>query len=89
VRLIVGLDGRLDDELLAELEQTSGARLSLVGVVKPGALYVLSLGMDAPSTDPTEASGVQSECAAAAERLRHDPRVRSVDVDARRQPQRP
>lgn len=77
LRLIVGLEGAPDRALLADLGRASGARLEIVSVISPDRLYVLSLTAD----------GAASECGAAADRLRRDARVRSVDVDTRRRPQ--
>jgi hypothetical protein len=91
LRLIVRVDRALDDALLAELERSSGARLDLMSVVEPRNLYVLTLSEHGLSLneDGSSRSVEQSDCAAAAARLRSDPRVRSVDVDARRQHHRP
>ncbi|HEX5421398.1 MAG TPA: hypothetical protein VFY39_15505 [Gammaproteobacteria bacterium] len=74
VRLIVGLSQVPDKRLIADLARVSAARLELRDTISPGRLYALSL----------TAEGASSECAAAIERLRQDPRVRSAEVDARR-----
>ena len=73
LRVIVALDAAPDAALLADLSRVSGARLELVRTMTSN-LHLVSL----------EAQGDDSECKAAMERLRGDPRVRSVDVDARR-----
>ena len=73
LQLIVALDAAPDDKLLADLSRVSGARLELIRTMTSN-LYLLAL----------EAQGADSECRAAMERLRGDPRVRSVDVDERR-----
>jgi hypothetical protein len=73
LQLIVALDVAPDDELLADLSRVSGARLELIRTMTSN-LHLLAL----------EAQGADSECRAAMERLRGDPRVRSVDVDERR-----
>ena len=73
LQVIVALDAAPDDKLLADLSRASGARLALVRTMTSN-LHLLTL----------EAQGADSECRAAMERLRGDPRVRSVDVDARR-----
>ncbi len=71
--MIVALDMAPDAALIADLSRVSGARLELIRTMTSN-LYLLAL----------EAQGDDSECKAAMERLRGDPRVRSVDVDARR-----
>ena len=73
LRVIVALDAAPDAALLADLSRFSGARLELIRTMTSN-LHLLAL----------EAQGGDSECKAAMERLRGDPRVRSVDVDARR-----
>lgn len=73
LQVIVALDAAPDAALLADLSRVSGARLELIRAMTSN-LYLLAL----------EAQGDDSECRAAMERLRGDPRVRSVDVDARR-----
>ena len=78
VRVIVALNDSPTDALLADLSRVSGARLELVRTMTSN-LHLLTL----------EAQGADSECAAAMERLRADPRVRSVDVDERRKIQQP
>lgn len=77
LRLIVGFRQAPDEALLGDLGRASGARLEIVSVISPDRLYVLTLGAD----------GAAAACAAAADRLRRDPRVGSVDVDRRRAPQ--
>ena len=78
LQVIAALDAAPDDTLLADLSRVSGARLALVRTMTSN-LHLLTL----------EAQGADSECRAAMERLRRDPRVRSVDVDARRKIQQP
>jgi len=78
MRVIVALNDAPDDKLLAELSRVSGARLELIRTMTSN-LHLLTL----------EAQGADSECTAAMERLRGDPRVRSVDVDERRKIQQP
>jgi hypothetical protein len=78
LNVIVALNDAPDDKLLADLSRVSGARLELIRTM-PSNLHLLSL----------EAQGADSECRAAMERLRGDPRVRSADVDARRKIQQP
>lgn len=73
LQVIVALDAAPDAALLADLSRVSGARLELVRTMTSN-LHLLAL----------EAQGDDSECKAAMERLRGDPRVRSVDVDSRR-----
>jgi hypothetical protein len=73
LHVIVGLDAAPDAALLTDLSRVSGARLELIRPMTSN-LNLLSL----------EARGDDSECKAAMERLRGDPRVRSIDVDARR-----
>ena len=73
LRVIVALDATPDAALLADLSRVSGARLELIRTMTSN-LHLLAL----------EAQGDDSECKAAMERLRGDPRVRSVDVDSRR-----
>jgi hypothetical protein len=73
LRVIVALDEAPDAALLADLSRVSGARLELIRTMTSN-LHLLAL----------EAQGDDSECRAAMERLRSDPRVRSVDVDQRR-----
>ena len=73
LQVIVALDTAPDDKLLADLSRVSGARLALIRTMTSN-LHLLAL----------EANGADAECRAAMERLRADPRVRSVDVDERR-----
>jgi hypothetical protein len=74
VQAIVALQADPTAALVAELARVSGARLELVRSMTTN-LHLFSL----------TAPGPEAECAAAIERLRGDPRVRSVDVDQRRQ----
>jgi hypothetical protein len=74
IQVIVALDAAPDAALLADLSRVSGARLELIRTMTSN-LHLLSL----------DAEGDDSKCKAAMERLRGDPRVRSVDVDERRQ----
>ncbi len=73
LNVIVALDTAPDAVSLADLSRVSGARVELIRAMTSN-LYLLAL----------EAQGDDSECKAALERLRGDPRVRSADVDARR-----
>jgi hypothetical protein len=74
VQAIVALQLDPVPSLLAELGSVSGARLELVRTMTTN-LHLLSL----------TAPGAEAECTAAIERLRRDPRVRSVDLDQQRQ----
>ena len=74
LRVIVTLQSAPDDALVADLGRASGARLELVRTMTSN-LHLFSL----------TAPGAEAECMAAIERLRRDPRVRSVDLDQRRQ----
>jgi hypothetical protein len=76
VQVIVTLQSAPEDALVADLARVTGARLELVRSMTSN-LHLFSL----------EAQGPQPECDAAVERLRRDPRVRSVDLDRRRQTQ--
>ena len=78
LRVIVALNDSPTDTLLADLSRVSGARLELVRTMTSN-LHLLTL----------EVQGADSECMAAMERLRGDPRVRSVDIDERRKIQQP
>jgi hypothetical protein len=78
MNVIVALTDSPDDKLLADLSRVSGARLELIRTMTSN-LHLLSL----------EAQGADSECRAAMERLRGDPRVRSVDIDERRKIHQP
>jgi hypothetical protein len=73
VQAIVALQQAPTPELVADLARASGARLELVRTMTSN-LHLFSLA----------APGAAAECAAAIERLRSDPRVRSVDVDQQR-----
>ncbi len=74
VQAIVALQAAPEPALVAELGRVSGARLELVRTMTTN-LHLFSLS----------APGPESECMAAIERLRRDSRVRSVDIDQRRQ----
>ena len=74
VQAIVALQVDPVPSLVADLDRASGARLELVRTMTPN-LHLFSL----------TAPGAEAECVAAIERLRRDPRVRSVDIDQRRQ----
>ncbi len=78
VRVIVALQPPPDDALVADLGRVSGARLELVRTMTLN-LHLFAL----------TAAGAEPECNAAIERLRRDPRVRSVDLDQRRGIQSP
>jgi hypothetical protein len=77
-RVIVALLPSPDDALVADLARVSGARLELVRAMTSN-LHLFTL----------TASGPEPVCSAAIERLRRDPRVRSVDLDQRRSVQSP
>ena len=74
VQAIVALQLDPVPALVADLGRASGARLELVRTMTSD-LHLFSL----------TAPGAEAECMAAIERLRRDPRVRSVDVDQLRQ----
>jgi hypothetical protein len=74
VQVIVALQLDPTPSLVADLGRASGARLELVRTMTTN-LHLFSLA----------AAGADAECVAAIERLRRDPRVRSVDLDQRRQ----
>ena len=74
VQAIVALQQGPTPSLVADLGRASGARLELVRTMTSN-LHLFSL----------TAPGAEAECTAAIERLRRDPRVRSVDLDQRRQ----
>jgi hypothetical protein len=74
VRVIVRLASEPDAPLLADLERANAVALDPVSSITSD-LRVYTL----------RASGSDDDCAAAIERLRRDARVRSVDVDARRE----
>ncbi len=74
VQAIVALQQDPAPSLVADLGRASGARLELVRTMTPN-LHLFSVS----------APGAEAECMAAIERLRRDPRVRSVDLDQRRQ----
>ena len=78
VSVIAAFTSAPDAALLEDLSRAIGARLGLIRDMTSG-LHLLSL----------QAAGPDSECMAAIERLRSDPRVRSVDLDARRKIQEP
>lgn len=73
-RIIVGLERAPDEELVAALAQTARAQLALIGEVT-STLHVFTV----------RSAGTDDQCSAAIERLRADPRVHSVDIDARRE----
>jgi hypothetical protein len=68
-------DGDPDDDFVSSLASTAGAQLVFLRSAGPG-LYVFAL------TGPESDAG----CHEPLERLRRDPRVRSVEIDARRSP---
>ena len=73
-RVIVRLAVEPDDTLLADLERANALTLEPQGTIANNLrAYVL------------RAAGPYSECDAAIARLRRDARVRSVDLDARRE----
>jgi hypothetical protein len=76
VQAIVALQGDPVPALVEDLGRASGARLELVRTMTSN-LHLFSLMAPWPEAD----------CVAAVERLRRDPRVRSVDLDQRRQTQ--
>jgi hypothetical protein len=73
-RIIVSLEGTPSNELMSELAIRARARLTVVEKMTTN-LHVLTV----------RTTGGDAECSAAVERLREDPRVRSLDVDVRRQ----
>src|SRR4051794_11084967 len=73
LRVIVALDTAPDAALLADLSRVSRARLELIRTMTSN-LHLLAL----------DAQRDASHGKAAMQRLRDDPRVRSVDVDERR-----
>jgi hypothetical protein len=73
VPVLVTFSTAPDDALFAELARASGARLEPRSAIT-ATLYAVTVGADGPD----------SACAAALERLRSSPRVRSVEPDARR-----
>jgi hypothetical protein len=75
VRVIVTLPAVPDDALIADLARVSRARLELVRTMTSG-LHLFTL---------TAAGPGETECTAAIERLRLDPRVGAVDIDQRRE----
>jgi hypothetical protein len=78
IRVIVALQSAPDDALVADLARVSGAQLELVRTMTSN-LHLFALTADGP----------EAECGAAIERLRHDSRVRAVDIDQRREIQSP
>jgi len=74
VEVIVALQSAPDAATVADLGRVSGASLELVRTMTSN-LHLFSL----------TASGPAAECTAALERLRRDSRVRSVNLDERRQ----
>lgn len=73
-RIIVGFVAEPNADVLAQLARVAGARL------EPGAAVTAKL-----RAFSLTAGGSEPECSAAMERLRHDPRVSSVDIDTRRE----
>ena len=74
VRVIVRFASEADDALLSELERAHALELEPVGAITAD-LRVYTL----------RAVGSDDECRAAIDRLRRDERVRSLDLDARRE----
>ena len=74
LRVIASLPSAPDAALLADLGRSSGSRLELASAIGAN-LYALTLTTAGPA----------EQCRAAMERLRRDARVRSVEVDARRE----
>jgi hypothetical protein len=74
LQAIVALQQAPVPSFVADLSRASGARLELVRTMTSD-IHLFSL----------TAPGPEAECVAALERLRRDPRVRSVDLDQRRQ----
>jgi hypothetical protein len=74
VRVIVRFASEADDALLSELERAHTLELEPLGAITAD-LRVYTL----------RAVGSDDECRAAIDRLRRDERVRSVDLDARRE----
>ena len=74
-RVVVGFHAATDGDAIAALATSHALTLSIVNRLLPD-LYVLDLG----------ARGGDPACEAAVERLRADSRVRSVELDARREP---
>jgi hypothetical protein len=74
VQAIVALREDPNPSLVADLGRVSGARLALVRTMTTN-LHLFAL----------TAPGGEADCIAAVERLRSDARVRSVDLDQRRQ----
>lgn len=71
-----GVKSPPDSTLLEDISRTARVELTYVRSLTP-ALHVLLLR-----------AGDDGDCERALGRLRSDPRVRSADIDARRQPQR-
>jgi hypothetical protein len=76
VTLNQALDGAPNDAFVTDLAHAAKADLTFLRIAGPN-LYVFSL--TAAEADPS--------CRNALERLRQDPRIRSVDVDERRKAQ--
>jgi hypothetical protein len=78
VRVIIAFSPEMqrapDDRFLSELGRTADAELRFVSTIAPN-LHLFTLS----------AAGGASRCHDALERLRHDSRVRSADLDERRQ----
>jgi hypothetical protein len=75
VTLVQRLDGDPDDAFVSSLAAAAGIQLAYLWSAGPG-LYVFALS----------GSESDSRCHDSMERLRRDPRVRSVEIDARRKP---
>jgi hypothetical protein len=71
-------DGEPGSKLVTDLAHTAAVELEYLRAVSPGT-FVFSLTAD----------GSDSGCRDALERLRHDPRIRSVEVDAPRKTHAP
>jgi hypothetical protein len=74
-RIVVGFAVPTEAEAIAALAAARGVQLVIVARLLPD-LYVLDLA----------ATGVDTACASALERVRSDPTVRSVELDSRRGP---
>jgi hypothetical protein len=74
LQVIVRHAAEPDNALLADLERKNALVLEPVGVITPD-LRVYTL----------RAAGTSDDCTAALDRLRRDERVRSVDLDVRRE----
>ena len=74
-RILVGFVAAADASVVAAVAQTAAVQLTIVSRLLPD-LYVLDLSSDGPD----------SACVAGLERVRADARVRSADLDTRREP---